>query len=138
MLNLIKCEPLMDGDDHGGQGHCGLIYDPDDQWTICPHNVKDGPDSIRANPPLRRAKNPFRYLSATLEEVHVTSVPYNLDEALDYFTLVLSWARGRTRWIPKYIQSRPAGTSESEYKMLPFEYHHETDEWSDLVFPSAT
>lgn len=38
---LRKCEPLFEGDDNNGRGHCGRMYDDEFRWTICPHRPLD-------------------------------------------------------------------------------------------------
>lgn len=125
---LVKCESLLEGDDHAGQGFCGRFYDPDTEWSVCPHNLKAGPDSVKPDPPLAWPYA-YRYSNAHLEIVQITSVPRNLEEALDYFTNVRD-SHIKKQW-PVYIERKPNGTPESEYVLLPFQYNPETDEWDD-------
>lgn len=125
---LVKCEPLMEGDDHGGQGFCGQIYNPEEQWSRCPHNVIDGPGSDAPVPPLAPPMA-YRYRAADLSIVHITTVPRNLEEALDYFTNVAAWCVPGSK--PVYIERKANDASETEYHLLPFRYNAEEDEWDD-------
>lgn len=124
---LEQCEPLWEGDDHGGQGHCGQEFDIETQWSTCPHNVIDGPASRKDYPPLPWPRA-YRYISENLKFVWQTSVPKNDLEALDYFTKVASWFEDIK---PKYVMRKDNGAPDREFKPLPFEYDWRTDEWSD-------
>lgn len=36
---IRRCEPLFEGDDNYGDGHCGRTFDDERRWTICPHRL---------------------------------------------------------------------------------------------------
>lgn len=64
----------------------------------------------------------YMYKDALFQDVHLTSVPRNLDEALEYFR----WVAETFDTNVKHIAYR--APDETEYKILPYVYDYSADE----------
>ena len=78
--------------------------------------------------PVRDAHG-YEYYTAKFEPLHMTSVPCNDEEALDYFRIVAAMQFSEEVRVV-YVFKRAWG--ENEYKMMPYQYFQETGEIIEL------
>lgn len=88
---------------------------PDD-WVF------GGADGLDPRADVRWKPTTYTYISEDLVELHVTQAPLCDDQALDEFTLVRDWFRGKAK--PHWLWvKRP----DSKIEALPWTYDSDTD-----------
>jgi hypothetical protein len=88
-----------------------------------PHEEECEYRPARPEEMVQREAHGYEYYSDRFEPVHMTSVPMDDEEALDYFRIIDA-IRFTEDIRVQYVYKRAWG--ESEYKMMPYQFNRET------------
>lgn len=95
-----------------------------------PHEEECRFRPLRPEEIVQREAHGYEYYSGRFEPIHMTSVPMNDEEALDYFRIVDAMQFTEDVRV-QYIYKRAWG--ENEYKMMPYQYNRETGEVIEIT-----